>query len=167
MKAKSLVLLALLCGLSTGCLAEHNSAYSALRNANQDLSESLVQLADKQASCDKSAMVLEPAPLLSAGLSKEELKTVLGYFYLKASIDCSFNEASAVVTHLNALALLQPEGHEDAAKAAQLFTQDLVKLWQAKEQYMTIDAPKRQRIEQAIDLGTPIRMIESAKQLGL
>ena len=90
MKAKLMATMIFFGGLSGACLADSSSAHSAITIAKLDLSESLVQLAEKQASCDESAIVLEPGPILSAGLSKAELKTALAYFYLKAFIQCSF-----------------------------------------------------------------------------
>jgi len=166
MKAKTLASMVLLCGLSGGCLAE-DSNMNATQIAKSDLSTSVIRLAEKQKTCDESAIVLEPAPFRNAGLTKDQLRTALSYFYLKASIQCSFQEASAVVTNLSALTLLQPGAHQEASQAAELFTQDLVKLWESEEKYMGIEASKRHSIEQSVDLHTPIKMIESAKRLGL
>lgn len=162
-----IIVLVVLLGISSLCVANGSEEYSAVRIAKLELTNSLEKYADKEQLCRESAIILNPKPIKEIGLTKDELKIALEYLYRKSFSKCSFSEASAVVTNLSTLLVLQPDTSDAAQESVKIITDDLAKVWLSKEKYLSINEIKRKKIENLINIDKPFNLIKSATALGL
>lgn len=153
----------LLVALISSCaFAEHPSA---LELARGNLAKSVTALAEKEGQCSASAKVLPVEAIRALGLHEDQLKTALSYFYLKASLACTYPEAASVVVNLRVLRELQPGMQEEDGE--QLITANMVSVLEEQAKYEQLPEGVRQQLESIKALHAPFKMIESVQALGL
>jgi len=135
--------------------------------ARSNLAASIATFAEKQQQCDDQSAVLSPGPIKALGLSEQQLKDVLTYHFLKASVECTHAEAAEAIVNARLFKDLQPLMMQHEEDGSSLFTMEMVKLLKLEAQYNALPNAQRKSIDAIEALHKPFRLIESAEALGL
>jgi hypothetical protein len=138
--------------------------------AKARLVRALSELEKRTQECIDLRVVLPKDALRGIVASREELRTALIYFNVKAENDCVKSEiaqyvvAAELVERVNADKRDNDSGEERASDLVMISVADEV---EREAEYLRLPAPVREALEKIEALRRPFRLIDSVRALGL